>query len=265
MRIAVIVSTYNSKLTLEKVLHGYRMQTVPPAELIVADDGSSDGTDEVVASAAKQSHFPMQYAWQEDLGFRASRIRNEAVKKSDSEYLIFTDGDCVPHPRFIQDHDCIARPQTFVQGRRMLASQRLSLNLTSGSALDAFRISLRGELSGWYHLLPVPGFCVVKKTIKGIKSCNLGVYRKDLFAVNGFNEDFVGWGREDSELAVRLMRYGLVRRDAVFCALVIHLWHEQSSRQSLTRNDKLLESMIRSGCRQCRNGLVKIADDQQIC
>jgi predicted glycosyltransferase involved in capsule biosynthesis len=83
------------------------------------------------------------------------------------------------------------------------------------------------------------------------------VYRKDFLAVNGFNEDFVGWGREDSELAVRLLKYGLKRKDVPFSAIVFHLWHEESEKESLSENDKLLAEAIKSCGFYCKNGICK--------
>jgi len=103
-RTALIVTTYNAPDYLSRVLDGYLFQERFPDELIVADDGSGAETAEVVERFALRSPFPVRHVWHEDRGFRAAAIRNEAVKAATADYLIFTDGDCIPHPSFVSDH-----------------------------------------------------------------------------------------------------------------------------------------------------------------
>jgi predicted glycosyltransferase involved in capsule biosynthesis len=116
---------------------------------------------------------------------------------------------------------------------------------------------LRKELGGIHHLLRIPGFAMTTKGLRGIKTCNFAVYRDDALAVNGFNEAFVGWGREDSEFAARLFAYGLKRKDPPFSALVFHLWHPENSRNSLDDNDRLLEDTVASKIYRCECGITK--------
>ncbi|UCG59730.1 MAG: glycosyltransferase family 2 protein [Phycisphaerales bacterium] len=255
--VAVIISTYNASEHLARVLDGYLAQSRPADELLVADDGSDWRTAKVVSEFASKARFPVSHVYQEDLGFRAAKIRNEAVKASSGEYLIFTDGDCVPHRRFVEDHVRIMRPGRFIQGKRMLVSKRTSTCLTRAGSLQLLKLCLKGEVSGCHHLVRLPGLTIRNKGLRGIKSCNFAVYRKDFLAVNGFNEDFVGWGREDSELAVRLLKYGLTRRDAPFSAIVYHLWHKENPKDALSRNDTLLAKAVQSSDFYCRNGISK--------
>ena len=90
----------------------------------------------------------------------------------------------------------------------------------------------------------------------GIKGCNMAFHMSDLLAVNGYNEDFTGWGREDSELAVRLYNLGLKRKEHPFLASCFHLWHEDNQRTRLVENDEILASAIASGTRWCLNGII---------
>jgi len=256
-RVAVIVSTYNAHEYLAKVLDGYLAQSRPADELIVADDGSDHRTADVVSAFASRAKFPIRHIWQEDRGFRAAKIRNEAVKASFAEYLIFTDGDCVPDRRFVEDHIRIMKTGCFVQGKRMLVSKKASGSFTYPRLGKLVKMCLTGQVTGAHHLLRIAGVTVLNKGLRGIKSCNLALYRKDFLAVNGFNEDFVGWGREDSELAVRLLKYGLKRKDVPFSAIVFHLWHEEIEKESLSENDKLLAEAIKSYSFYCKNGIYK--------
>lgn len=254
---AVIVSTYNAPEYLSIVLNGYLGQSLLPDELIVADDGSAGDTAALVQAFAARASFPVRLVWQEDLGFRAAKIRNEAAKASTAEYLIFTDGDCVPHPRFVEDHAGLAGDGWLVQGKRMLLGKELSRGFSAPGWGRLLLACLKGNASGAHHLLRLPGLVLAKKGLRGVKTCNLALFRRDYFAVNGSNEDFVGWGREDAELVTRLYRYGLKRKDPLFSALVFHLWHAENSRMNLGENDRMLAAAEQGSNFYCANGIVK--------
>jgi len=255
--ISIIITTYNNPDYLRRVLEGYSAQTVHPDELIIADDGSGRDTAEVVRLFALRAPFTVRHAWQEDLGFRAAGIRNMAIKASGADYVIFSDGDCVPHRRFVEDHRRLMQPGWFVQGKRMLVGREESLNFNPAGPVGLAVKCIRGRLSGCHHIARIPGFAPEKKGLRGIKTCNLAVFRTALMEVNGFNEDFKGWGREDAELAARLFAYGLRRKDPPFSAIVYHLWHEDNPRESLAENDRMLEETVRGGVHICANGIRK--------
>lgn len=257
--IAVILTTYNAPDYLAKVLHGYICQSRLPDELIVADDGSDRRTADLVNSFSKLASFPVSHVWQEDLGFRAAAIRNKAVIASSSDYLVFTDGDCVPHPCFVADHLRLATHGWFIQGKRMLLAEDVSLEFTFPGFAGLLALAVKGRLSGLHHLLRVPGFAPEKTGLRGIKTCNFALFRDDLLAVNGFNEDFVGWGREDAELAARLFKSGLRRKDPLFSAMVFHLWHPGNSRATLAENDRMLDEAVSASGHYCKNGINRIS------
>lgn len=255
--ISVIITTYNNPDYLRRVLDGYATQTTYPDELIIADDGSGVETADAVQSFALRAPFTVKHVRQDDLGFRAATIRNRAIKRCSGDYVIFSDGDCIPHPRFIEDHRRLIRPGWFVQGKRMLVGKKASPSFSPVGAARLAYYCIRGQLSGCHHIPRVPGLAREKNGLRGIKTCNLAVFRTDLLEVNGFNEEFRGWGREDAELAARLLSYGLRRKDPPFSAIVYHLWHEENPRESLAENDRMLEETIRSGIHVCRNGIRK--------
>lgn len=257
VKTSVIVTTYNSPAYLATVLNGYVQQTRMPDELVVADDGSTRETADVIDRFRSSAPFPVIHVWHEDRGFRAAAIRNKAVSASFGDYIVFTDGDCIPSPTFIADHLHLSRKKSFIQGKRMLLSREASGAVARYRVVDLFFHALRGDLRGCHHLIRIPGVAVKKGGLRGIKTCNLSLYREDIVAVNGFNEDFTGWGREDAEFAARLFAFGLKRIDPLFSAVVLHLWHRENSRDNLSLNDKLLQEGVVSGSHFCPNGLVK--------
>jgi hypothetical protein len=255
--LAAIVSTYNAPEYLRRVLEGYRAQSRYPDELIVADDGSTEETARVVQGFAKEAPFVVRHVWHEDLGFRLAEIRNRAIAAATADYLLFSDGDCIPHPRFVEDHAWIMRKGSFVTGKRMLVGQGPSGSFSWQGGAAALSHCLKGGLSGCHHLIRLPWLVLSRQGNQGLRGCNMAVFRSDLLAVNGFNERITGWGREDSELVARLFAFGLTRREAPFAAVVMHLWHPENKRENVAHNDQLLRQVEESGSYYCTDGLVK--------
>ncbi|MFP4422371.1 MAG: glycosyltransferase family 2 protein [Desulfococcaceae bacterium] len=259
MKISVIVATYNRPDALRRVLEGLSAQRQPPSEVIVADDGSGPKTGAVISQASRNADFPVRHVWQADRGFRVARIRNRAVAAASGDYLVFLDGDCIPDGWFVFDHAALALPGTFFQGTRVLVGRRRAEDFGAKDAPPAgsrVRLLLSGGLGNRHHLLRFSGFPARRsRRLSGIRSCNLGMFRNDLATVNGFNEAFEGWGREDSELAVRLFRFGLWRRAHPFRAVCFHLWHPENRRDRLSTNDRLLREAIASDRYDCDRGL----------
>ncbi len=259
MHTSLIITTYNSKATLSRVLDSYKQQIVMPDEIIIADDGSSDGTDVMIAQMQSDYPCPLKHVWQPDDGFRAARIRNLAVKQSTGEYLIFTDGDCIPHPLFTKDHIDLAQRGQFVSGYRI----RLSDRATPGFRWRGTATLLSIPINRWRHMIRafnVPrlysnaeDYLITHRA--SIASCNMAMFRDDYAAVNGFDERFVGWGAEDSELAVRLCRYGLKMMVVRYKALTFHLRHPEQPKDRELLNEKLLEQSKLNPSHQCMHGL----------
>lgn len=261
MKLSLIISTYNKPAYLKKVLEGVKLQTRLPDEVLVADDGS--GPDTALAVHEWRRSFPLLHVWQEDKGFRAAKIRNEAIKRAGGDYIVVLDGDCVPERHFISDHMSLAGKNFFFQGKRLLLGRNCSSSFDPASAArKSYLLGLlrKGQIKNSHHLLPFRFLPPMKDTaLKGTRSCNMGFFRDDLFAVNGFNEDFSGWGREDSELVARLYKYGLKRKTHPFRALCYHLWHEENDKSRLDENEKLLaRALFQAGAGyRCKNGISK--------
>lgn len=270
-RIAVIVTTYNRADAIAAVIKSYFDQTDQNFELIVADDGSTQDTMDVVNTLREQAPFRIKHVWHPDKGFRAAAIRNRAIAVTKADYVIFTDGDCIPLPTFVERHRELAEPGWFSVGNRILLSERFTPKVLSQdipvhrwSRREWLGARLRGDVN---RLLPFarlpnrwPLRHLPKKRWQGVKTCNMATWRSDLLTVNGFDESFSGWGLEDSDIAVRLINAGVYHKSAHYAAPVIHLWHHENPRDNLTRNRELLDEVIRSGRVAAKVGIENPAD-----
>lgn len=245
MKISVLVTTHNQPGYLRKVLASYMDQTRPPYELVVADDGSGPATRAVVDAFADQAPYRVMHAWQPHLHVaRLSHLRNLGTRAVTGDYIIYTDGDCVASRHFVADHERLARPGWFVQGKRVWCKYK-ALDAFTGreTLLEKLWLCATGGLTKPHWLVHLPGIGAEDKTIGHIQSCNMAVFREDVLRINGWNEQFLGFWRQDSEFALRLMRGGVRRRDALFSAIVYHLEHEKPLvATDLARNDRLLEA-----------------------
>ncbi|MCG8568057.1 MAG: glycosyltransferase family 2 protein [Desulfobacterales bacterium] len=262
MKISVMVTTYNRPDTLEKVIEGLQHQTCPPHEILVADDGSGPETRAAVDGCREKSNLPLHHVWQEDKGFRLARSRNKAILASTGDYIVILDGDCVPDRYFVQDHKELAKEGFFYQGKRILVKEGHEVDFHHGhtrSLGQRLRLAAGNKISNAHHIFRLPFFPVITRTgLSGIRCCNMGVFKSDLLAVNGFNNAFEGWGREDSEFVARLAAHGVHRREHPFRAICYHLWHHENSRENLPQNDDLLAQTLASGSHWCEDGLEQL-------
>ncbi len=263
--ISVIVSTYNRPDALLSVLNSLNDQMNLSFELIIADDGSVDDTKDIVARFQEIARFKIQHVWQEDDGFRAAQIRNKAVAKAKGEYLIFIDGDCVVFPDFIERHAQLAEQDYFLRGSRVMMSESYTQEFV-GSVLAPSKLTFTDLLNLWRikdikRVLPLVRLPIgwlrklKKKEWYGVKTCNLGMWRKDFMAVNGFDEQYVGWGHEDADLAIRLINNGVYRKEGVNAVSVLHLWHSLNDRSHLEDNEQRLKERIQSNVTRIENGV----------
>ena len=255
--VAVIVTTYNRPDALEAVLAGYQAQTDRDFELIIADDGSTAETAVVIDEAQRETDLKISHVWHEDQGFRAAAIRNRAVAGTAADYIIFSDGDCIPLPDFVARHRLLAEKDWFLSGNRILMSETFSkrilrdrLPVHTWSSSRWFRAKCSGDINRWLPLLALPSKAAFRKLPaerwEGVMTCNLSVWREDLLKVDGLDEAYSGWGLEDSDLAIRLVRAGIRHKSARFAAPVLHLWHRENDRGSLPENRQRLDEVIRS-------------------
>jgi glycosyltransferase involved in cell wall biosynthesis len=259
MTVSLIISTYNRPEALAKVLVGVARQTHSPREILIADDGSAEPTRNLIDKWKSQSHAPVSHIWHPDDGFRKTIILNKAIKAADSDYMVFLDGDCVPHAKFIADHEALAEKGFWVQGRRcFVKTDYVEQFEPASTALWQWLIT--GRMSGFFKAVRLPSAIIRRGTEqRGLIGCNMGIWREDLVAVNGFDETYIGWGGEDSDIGLRLYHLGRPRKFVYGHAIVYHLNHPTLSRDSYGRNRSKLEETLRSRRIRCDQGLAEHA------
>ncbi len=259
MRVSLIITTYNWPESLILALRSIEKQTIVPEEVIIADDGSTAETKEIIDKFQKDSDLNIIHSWQEDKGFRVAQSRNKAIVKSSGDYIILVDGDMILHRKFIQDHIKNAQANYFVQGSRVLLTEDKSEKILDSkrTSFSFFSTGLKNRKNAIRSNLLSKIFSSKKNYLKGVRSCNMAFFKDDCMKVNGFNEDFIGWGREDSEFAVRLLNSGINRKNVRFNMIQFHLWHKEATRDSLVQNEATLHSAIDNHVNWCDNGISK--------
>lgn len=257
--LTLIIATYNWPEALELCLKSILQQTIMPDEVIIADDGSREATKIVITHYQQQFKVPLVHVWQEDTGFQLSKIRNKAIARAEMEYIVQIDGDLMLERHFIEDHMTFSRAGAFVSGTRVQMSSQLSAELISKNIIDVSIFS-KG-ITNFSNTLRIP---MLRKflaeryksnDITYVRGCNMAFWKADLIKVNGYNEAIVGWGREDSELAVRLSNSGIKKRILKFGAVTFHIYHPEAQRQQLNENDGILKNSIANNAKTCKFGL----------
>jgi glycosyltransferase involved in cell wall biosynthesis len=263
--ISVIVSTYNRDDALYAVLRALSHQSDRNFEIVVADDGSGPATARVVREWALRTALPIKHVWHDDRGFRLSDIRNRGIRESAGIYIVFLDGDCIARPNFVARHRRLCEAGWFVTGTRILLSPELTDRiLRERLAAESWGLArwlprrARGELNRFAPLLNLRLGAMRKLTARrwrGARGSNMAFWRADLEKVDGFDASFSGWGREDSDLFIRLIRAGVRRKDGRFATGVLHLWHPEADRSRLAENDRQLDEVLNSTRTLARRGL----------
>ena len=233
--VSVIFSTYRQPEWLRKALCGFARQNYRDFEVVIADDGSGEETAEVIRSAHRSTGLRIEHVWQPDLRFRKCRILNKAILKARGGYLIFTDGDCIPHPEFIARHLELAEPKRFLSGGLLRLPLGLSQNIhpddiASGRCFSASWLRSQG-MPFTYKLLKLSaglGFGAVldrvSPTTAGWNGHNASGWKDDILRANGFDER-MGYGGEDRELGERLENAGIRGKRIRHRVTCLHLDH----------------------------------------
>lgn len=267
--IGVVITTYNSPVWLDKVLTAYERQTGPDFRTIVADDGSTDETREVIDRFRASGRLRIDHIWHEDSGFRKCAILNKAIAGTDCDYLIFTDGDCIPEPGFVAVHAAEARPRCFLSGGYIKLSMPVSEaiaaeDIRSGRVFDRRWLIERGQPASHklWKLIPSPVFKRLMNrltpTTATWNGMNSSTWTQEILAVNGFNED-MQYGGLDRELGERLWNNGMKSRQIRYSAVCLHLDHPRGYANAEARagNDAIRRSVRRQRTVWAKNGIVK--------
>ena len=258
MRLTLIVTTYERPDALARVLQSVGEQSQAPDEIIVADDGSGKPTRELIQTFARQAPAPVQHVRQDHDGFRLARLRNLALAAANGDYLIFIDGDMVLHREFLLDHRRAAEPGHYCQGLRIPLTPSATQAVLQGGqpprwrdpGIEGRRRLYALRLPQWQPVLRLPA-----RWLLAIKGCNQGFWRRDLLAVNGYDESFIGWGSEDKDLCERVERAGIRRQGLLAGALAYHLYHPPADRSHADDNRERLQKARQSGRLRAEHGV----------
>lgn len=226
----LIITTYNKPVFLELVLKSVMRQRVLPCEVIVADDGSKEDTKALIERYQALFPVPLVHSWIPDEGFRLSMSRNVAIAKAKGDYIIIIDGDIVLGPSFVADHVWAREEGCFVNGNRARLTKAATQwhCKTLNPCITVFTPGLKRPLvmvrMPWLHRLDKGAMGINK-----IRGCNMAFWKKDLVAVNGFEERIEGWGCEDTELVDRLYNIGVRRKNIKGLAPCVHLYHPKAA------------------------------------
>lgn len=259
LTVTLIISTYNSPDFLKLSLESLLFQTTLPAEVIIADDGSTDETYKILLFYKKKFPIPIVHIWQEDEGFQAGKIRNIAIMAATTEYIIQIDGDIIMDKHFIADHIFHRKNNTILQGSRVLITERKTKQLINGkiSKLSFFSNGiLRRENAIRSKIISTFLSTRYRNSypIYYARGCNMSFYKKDFIKVNGYNHDFLGWGHEDSELTLRFLNNGCDKHFIKFHCVAYHLYHVERSRELEPQNMKLMNDQVKLNAQKCMNG-----------
>lgn len=254
--VSIILLTYNRSNALMAALYGLAQQDTMPDEVVITDDGSNaEHTQAVMAALSSQQWpFKLKYIWHPDIGFTASAARNQGVRYSKGNYLIFLDGDCLPRSDFVSEHLRLRRQGCFVNGSRILLDHSITEiairhpQLIAHSSFFWIKQRISGRINKWLPLIVhIPAFLRIASSSfkwKGIRSCNFSLWRSDFVKINGFDESFFGWGHEDADFVWRLQRAGIKRIDGYWSTEVFHLWHREASRDRESANARRLDKRM---------------------
>lgn len=265
MTLSVIFSTYNSEEWLEKVILGFSVQTFRDFEIIIADDGSRAATKELIDRLRSEIAIPILHVWQEDNGFQKSQILNKAILAATSDYLIFTDGDCIPREDFVEVHFNYREEGYFLSGGYYKLPMDISKAITKEDIVQQNCFNLdwlmsQGLKSSFKNVkFMASGFLskvlnFVTPTNASWNGHNSSGWKKDLMEVNGFNQE-MQYGGQDRELGERLFNKGLKSKQIRYSAICVHLdhkrgyvneetWNKNFAIRENTRKNKVIKTPI---------------------
>lgn len=256
MKVSVIISFYNKIEVLKLLLAGFERQSFTDFEIVIADDGSKIEVVEVLSELITKSKVKINHVWQEDNGWQKNIILNKALLAARGEYLIFVDGDCIPHKHFVRDHYKNSKKHVILTGRRVKLSEKISDSLTtksisSGSLDKRFFSSIVMDFmfgdtkhmeKGFRLWGLIPQVTKRNNPKREVLGCNFSIFKNDLLAINGFDERFAGPGiGEDIDIDLRFCNNGGKVMLFKFGAIQYHVYHPILSRYDKKNNMRIFE------------------------
>ena len=253
--ISILLATYNWPQALKLCLESLATQTDKNFEIIIADDGSTESTKQVIESIKGSHPAAIEHLWQEDQGFRKTKILNQAIAAAHGDYLVFLDGDCIVQPDFVARHRMLAQKGYLVTGSRILLNESLTQQLLAWPNWSCARFTenligkrLSGGINKYWPLklkLDNGSWRDYKKFVwRRIKGCNMACWKADAEAINGFDETMTGWGHEDADFIFRLQHHGILRKSGSWSTEVLHLFHKINDQSNAAENARRVREKI---------------------
>jgi len=260
LSITLIITTYNWPEALELVLLSVLKQSHQPNEIIIADDGSTHETKEIIDLFNKILDIPIIHVWHEDIGFTKTVILNKALKKVASVYIIQIDGDVILHKHFIRDHFNNIQQKTFLFGSRTSLNQEYSTYVLKNKKIS-FHWLNKGLLRR-VRAIRIPFYKLFNKqswqNSKKLRGCNMSYWKKDASLINGYDEDLIGWGYEDSEFSQRLLNTGTSSLRIKHCAIQYHIYHKEAPKGNTKIGNAIVIRTLKEKVTKCKNGIIKL-------
>ena len=272
--ISLIISVYNNKTALEQILTALTIQSYKDFEVFIADDGSGNDIKEFISDFTSHSPYKINHIFHDDKGFRKNKILNESINKSKTDYIVFIDGDCIPHSEFMYQHNHNKQVNTVLCGRRVNLSEKMSSEITTSKILskeyekrklkhiyDSWRFDKKSR-STWVE----EGFLIKNEFIRNlyikgeprIVGCNFSLHKETIEKINGFDEYYEGPGiGEDSDIEFRLRIAGVKFKTIRNLAILFHLYHPLATRPE--RNYEYFREVQKKKEFVCKNGLRKLS------
>jgi glycosyltransferase involved in cell wall biosynthesis len=268
LKVSLIITTYNWPEALAVVLRSVLCQTWPDFEVIVADDGSAMETADTVQQILTPTPIPWRHIRHADNGIRQARVKNMAVRYASGSYFIFIDHDVALHPEFIADHVHCADAETFLQGKRVFLSSRLTRRYIQAgdfSLPSPWAPGLENRKNGFRF----PGLAQMvnrkKRFQVTLRGCNLSMHRDTFMAIDGYDELFDGlWGREDSDICYRMFNRGIQIKNLWLAGLQFHLHHPSIKRKGRDRLDQELDTCLKEKRKTAITGYSKLSSEGEI-
>ena len=253
--ISILLATYNWPQALKLCLESLATQTDHHFEIIIADDGSTESTKQIIDAFQSTHSISITHLWQEDQGFRKTKILNQAIEAAKGDYLIFLDGDCLVQPDFVARHRKLAQKGFLVTGSRVLLNEKLTQELLATSRWDfklfiskLLEYRLNGGINKYWPLkikLGNGSWRDYKKFVwRRIKGCNMACWKTDAQAIDGFDETMTGWGHEDADFVFRLQRHHIKRKSGSWSTEVLHLFHQIHDQSNAAENARRVREKI---------------------
>lgn len=238
----LVTPTYNWPEALDLLLLSILQQTILPNEVIIADDGSTEDTKNLISEFQKKFPVPLIHIWHEDIKNRKPAIMNKAIAASKYDYIIEIDGDIIMNKHFIKDHLAHAQKGHYLFGSRVNIKKGLLTKLFSKKKIH-FRLFSKG-IKKRARTIRFPFLMRFAKSVNvrssKLRGCNMSFWKTDFIKINGFNENLVGWGIDDSEMIQRMHNIGIQGKRLKNCGIAYHIYHNEQSRSQLDINDEIL-------------------------